>query len=130
MRGVCALNLEAMTMFHNHDSPPADQPENGVISGVSHSAAHPHNIRSSSEERAEPPSVRSDIVTSQPSCCQSQAMPGSKAVHVTTSANVGSELTTSHTVPLVRQKLGHMTSNKRNSQKTGRFIPAVMVEKH
>lgn len=124
MRGVCALNLEAMTMFQHNENESVDQQHNYTSAGdcqplftslPMHDTSEPSNQQ---EFHPEVPITR-------PACPQSQVKPGSKSVHVTTST--AACLRGGRTSKSKQVQAG---SSKNYVQRTSQPVPLIVVEKH
>lgn len=148
MRGVCALNLEALTMFQHPENESIDQCEpcnhhhvgdgagRGGESQPSSRVPRPH-IHPASEAGIGPSFTHSDTPTTQLPEAASQLQPtksGSKSVRVTAMSapsRAGPSSSQSRAgVQLVASKVAQTSSSKRHAQSTNRLPPAVVVEKH
>lgn len=120
MRGVCALNMEAMTMFHHRDSGSVDEQYDHINSGENQSHVP---IGETQFYR------RPDLAPQHEACPQSQAIPVSGIpVFVTSSAPaVGSS---SRMRTLAVSKPGHTDLSKRTTHKALTSAPTVVIEKH
>ena len=115
MRGVCALNLEAMTMFQNDSDGTADH---HAGTGEGHYVSIASHIHDGSETGLEPQFQLGVPATH----LKSQAGSSSKCVLVTTSESVPP----SSLLGISR----HAQTSSNSSKKTIRLVPAVTVEKH
>ena len=131
MRGVCALNLEAMTMFQHQENESVEQQYiNGESGAQGPTSSLPH-VHPSSEARPTSQSFSHPDASS--TQLPSSQLPGSKSVYMTTSAPVRAGPSSSQLgvgLQSVRSKLGQLNPGKRNIQRTSTRAPAVVVEKH
>ena len=135
MRGVCALNMEAMSMFQHHEDGSVDQQLHHTDSGERQLLSNPPHINADSNEEIEPPPSQCfhpDIPATQLTCSQAQSKLGSKCVYVITSgAAVRAGPSPSQGGNVTRSRLGQMSSNSsKKTSRTNRLVPAVVVEKH
>ena len=146
MRGVCALNLEALTMFQHPENESTDQcePSNhehagdgaGGESQPSSRIPRPHTHPGSeaglgsSYSHPDTPSIQLPVTTSQLQATKS----GSKSVRVTAnSAMLRAGPSSSQSgagIQFVASKVAQSSSSKRHLQSTNRLAPAVVIEKH
>lgn len=147
MRGVCALNLEALTMFQHpeNESPDQCEPCNHQHGGdkaggecqpssrVPRPPTHPDGSEvapGSTFAHSDAPSSQLPVTTSQSQATKS----GSKSIRVTAMSGpsrVGpSSSQSGGGVQLVTSKVAQIGSSKRHVQNTNRLPPAVVVEKH
>lgn len=146
MRGVCALNLEALTMFQHPENESTDQCEPcnheragdkaGGESQPSSRIPRPH-MHPGSEVGVGPGFGHSDVPSTQLPVTTSQSQStksGSKSIRVTaTSAPLRAGPSSSQSgagIQLVTSKVAQTSSSKRHVQSTNRLPPAVIVEKH
>lgn len=146
MRGVCALNLEALTMFQHPENEATDQCEpcnhdhadggGGRESLPSSRVPRPH-VHPGSEASLGPtfshpdaPSTQLPVTSSQLQATKS----GSKSVRVMTSSATSragpSSSQSGAGIQLVTSKVAQTSSSKRHLQSTNRLAPAVVIEKH
>lgn len=130
MRGVCALNLEAMTMFqhrHNETDAAVDQQDNHADMGEGCYVSVASHIHSGSETGLEPLSSQCFQPRFPGTQLKSRAGSDSKCGHVTTSRAVpsSSQFQSGNSV-----KSRHTQTSSNSSKKTIRLVPAVVVEKH
>ena len=112
MRGVCALNLEAMTMFQHHEDESGDQKHNHTCTAEGQPVSIPLHVHAGSKPDTTTLSSHRGVPNSH------QSRSGSKSAH-------------DNGIQLSRAKLhvGQAGSSKNNIQGTNRRIP-VVVEKH
>lgn len=147
MRGVCALNLEALTMFQHPENETPDQCEpcnhqhagdgSGGESQPSSRVPRPHTHPGGSEAAPGPTITHSDAPSSQLPITTSQSQAtksGSKSLRVTAMSapsRVGpSSSQSGGGIQLMTSKVAQTSSSKRHVQNTNRLPPAVVVEKH
>lgn len=124
MRGVCALNLEAMTMFQNHVSDSDDKQHNHAGTGGDHYVSSSSHIHGGSETGLEP--LSSHLQPGVPATqLKSQAGSGSKCVLVTTSTAIPPS---SQSGNMIISRHAQTSSN--SCKKPIKLVPAVTVEKH
>ena len=152
MRGVCALNLEALTMFQHPENESADQCEpcnnhqqyaGDGAAGVGESqpssrVPRPHVHPGSEVGMMGPSFTHSDVPSTQLplTSSHSQSKSGSKSDRVTTvsapprAGPPSSSQCAGVGIQLVTSKVTQTTSTKKHIQSTNRLTPAVVVEKH
>ena len=128
MRGVCALNLEAMTMFQHHDNDSdaaVDQQHDHASTGEGHYVSIASHKCGGSETGLEPLSSQCFQLGVPATRLKLQAGSGSKCVHLTTSTVMPPSSQSGNTI-ISR----HAQTITNSSKKTIRLVPAVTVEKH
>ena len=137
MRGVCALNMEALTMFQHPENESADEQcdqehtDNGAPGESQSSSTVPRaHIHPGSEAGLGPSFSHPNVPKTQFSvtASQSQTRYSSKSVRLTAASAVPrAGPSSSQSGASVASKVGQSSSSKRNVH---RFAPAVVVEKH
>lgn len=148
MRGVCALNMEAMTMFRQNEgtgdygngglAPPTGD-EGGIAEGQGSTSSLDgpllHSVPSAHHQTLIQPSLSVQPVhshgnqtshSSQPAPCTPYTIPTSHASHVTTSVQIQTSQ------PKVKTSTrGHSSVGAASQRKgCGRPKPVIMVERH